>query len=104
MGKGESHEAGGSDMNHENSRRIKWDYEATYYHIYPTTDLLDRVLDPLIIETPQSAQNDVDLQGIVDALNRIASRWILGKGSLQALGHGSSVLKVCKRRQHERLG
>ena len=67
-------------MSHENSRRIKWDYETTYYHIYPTTDLLDGVLDPLFIETPQSAQNDVDVQGIVDALNRIASRMDPGKG------------------------
>ena len=64
-------------MSHENSSRFIWDYEATYYHVYPTTDLLDGVLDPLSIETPQSAQNDADVQGIVNALNRIASRMAL---------------------------
>jgi hypothetical protein len=44
------------------------------YHIYPKIDRLDGVLDPFFIETPQSAQNDADVQSIVDALNRIASR------------------------------
>jgi hypothetical protein len=61
-------------MSHENSRRFIWDYEAPYYHVYPTTDLLDGVLDPLFIEAPRSAQNDADAQSIVDALNRIVSR------------------------------
>ncbi|OAI46185.1 hypothetical protein AYO43_01275 [Nitrospira sp. SCGC AG-212-E16] len=61
-------------MSHENSRLIRWAYEATYYHIFATIDLLNGVLDPIFIESPQSAQNDADVQGIVDALNRIASR------------------------------
>ena len=66
-------------MSHENKRHIIRDYETTYYHIYSKTDLLDGVLDPLFIETPQNAQNDADVQGIADALNRIASRMDHGK-------------------------
>ena len=66
-------------MSHENDRRIAWEYEKTYYQIYATTDLLDGALDPLFIEAHRSAQNDADVQSIVDALNRIASHrdWIL---------------------------
>jgi hypothetical protein len=38
---------------------------------------LDGVLDPIFLEIPRSAENDADVQGIVDALNRIASRMAL---------------------------
>jgi hypothetical protein len=69
-------------MSHENDRRFAWDYETTYYHIYAATDLLDGVLDPLFIEAPRNAQNDADIQSIVDALNRIASRMDPVKGLL----------------------
>jgi hypothetical protein len=61
-------------MSHENDRRFAWDFETTYYHIYAMTDLLDGALDPLFIEAPRCAQNDADVQSIVDALNRIVSR------------------------------
>jgi hypothetical protein len=67
-------------MSHESKRHTIWKYETTHYHIYPTTELLDGVLDALFIQTPQSAQNDADVQGIVDALNRIVSRMDPGKG------------------------
>ena len=67
-------------MSHESTRHIEWKYETTHYHLYPKTDLLDGVLDPLFIEAPQNAQNDADVQGIVDALNRIVSRMDPGKG------------------------
>jgi hypothetical protein len=56
------------------------------------------------MEAPE-AQNDVDVQGIADALNahRIADgSW--ERAPFQVLGHGSSVLEVYKKRQRERLG
>jgi hypothetical protein len=67
-------------MSYENKKCFTWNYETTYYHIYAPSDLLDGGLDPIFIESPRSAQNDVDVQDIVDALNRIASRMEPGKG------------------------
>ena len=61
-------------MRQESNGSIAWNYETTYHHIYPKIDLLDGVLDPIFIEIPRSAQNDADVQSIVDALNRMASR------------------------------
>ena len=58
----------------ENHRSITWYYESTYYSIYAQTPLLDRVIDPITIEIPRSEANDVDVQNIVDALNRMVSR------------------------------
>lgn len=63
-----------ADIGSEDYRSFAWNYERTYYHISPTIDLLDGVLDPIFIESPRSAQNDADVQSIVDALNGIASR------------------------------
>lgn len=61
-------------IGHENNRSVAWDYESTYYHIYPQSSLLDGVFDPIIIEIPRTKQDDADVQSIVDALNRMASR------------------------------
>ena len=60
-------------MSYENKKCFTWNYETTYYHIYAPSNLLDGGLDPIFIESPRSAQNDVDVQSIVDALNRIES-------------------------------
>jgi hypothetical protein len=64
-------------MSQERNGSFAWNYETTYYHIHPKIDLLDGVLDPIFLEIPRSAENDADVQGIVDALNRIASRMAL---------------------------
>ena len=58
----------------ENETRVAWDYESTYYHIYGQTPSLEGVINPFIIEIPRTVQADADVQSIVDALNRIASR------------------------------
>jgi hypothetical protein len=57
----------------ENHPRVAWDYESTYYHIYGQTPSLEGVIKPIIIEIPRTVQADAEVQGIVDALNRIAS-------------------------------
>ena len=64
----------------ENHRSVAWSYESTYYHIYAQTSLLDGVLDPVIIEIPRSERDDVDVQSVVDALNRMVSRMDPGTG------------------------
>lgn len=58
----------------ENHTSVTWDYESTYYHIYRQTPSLQGVIEPIIIAIPRTVQADADVQGIVDALNRIASR------------------------------
>jgi hypothetical protein len=65
-------------MSQESNGSFAWNYETTYYHIHPKIDLLDGILDPIFLEIPRSAQNDADVQSIADALNRIASRMVLG--------------------------
>ena len=58
----------------ENHRSIAWKYESTHYHIYTQTPLLDGVIDPINIEIPRSEHDDVDVQIVADALNRMVSR------------------------------
>ena len=58
----------------EHPTSVAWDYQSTYYHIYGQTPSLEGVIHPISIELPRTVQTDADVQGIVDALNRIASR------------------------------
>jgi hypothetical protein len=53
---------------------IAWKYESTYYHIYGRTPSVDDIFDPIFIGIPRSESADIDVQNIVDALNRIVSR------------------------------
>jgi hypothetical protein len=65
-------EFGGIDLEKQGS--IAWNYESAYYHIYGLTPIVDDVFDDIFIGIPRSELADIDVQNIVDALNRIVSR------------------------------
>jgi hypothetical protein len=58
----------------ESHGSIAWKYESTYYHIYGQIPSVDDMFDPIFIGIPRSEAADSDVQGIVDALNRMVSR------------------------------
>lgn len=56
---------------------ISWDYEETthpHYHIFAVNGPLDGAMEAWGIYIPDTPENDADVQCIVDALERIASR------------------------------
>lgn len=56
---------------------IGWDFECPgsgHYHVYAVAGFLDGRMDAIVLDIPETPENDADVQSIADALRRIALR------------------------------